>query len=76
MLEILREMDGRQKGDPVVAAERIWEVVTGDGMARGVAVGLRLPLGSDCLKTVREKMDRVRGDFERYEDIAKSTDAK
>lgn len=76
MREVLREMDGRQKGNPGVAAERIWEVVMGDGMARGLAVGLRLPLGSDCLKTVQEKMDRVRGDFWQYEGIAKSTDAE
>ncbi|BCS28054.1 uncharacterized protein APUU_61102S [Aspergillus puulaauensis] len=76
MLRVLGEMDGNQAGDPVVAAERIWEVVMGEGMARGKGLGLRLPLGSDCIKTVREKMEKVGADLDRFGDIARSTDAR
>jgi hypothetical protein len=33
----------------------------GEGMARGKEVGLRLPLGSDCIKMAREEMENVGG---------------
>ncbi|POR32513.1 Short chain oxidoreductase/dehydrogenase, putative [Tolypocladium paradoxum] len=70
----LRAMDGKQAGNPVQAAQRIFEVVTGQGMAEGRKANLRLPLGSDCIQTVRAKLDRVRENFEQFEDIAVSTD--
>lgn len=73
-LNVLRNMDGKQAGDPVKAAERIYEVVTCRGMAEGRTPNLRLPLGSDCLQVVREKLERVRQNFEQFEDIAASTD--
>ncbi|KAK1761635.1 hypothetical protein QBC33DRAFT_605143 [Phialemonium atrogriseum] len=76
MLAKLRGMDGRQAGDPAAAAERIYEVVTGTGMATGRKPDLRLPLGSDCLQTVRAKLEHVRENFAQSEDIAISTDAK
>ncbi|KAL2825108.1 putative short chain oxidoreductase/dehydrogenase [Aspergillus pseudoustus] len=76
MLNALEDMDGKQVGDPVAAAERIWEVVMEEGMAREKGVGLRLPLGSDSVKTVREKIGRVKRDVDRFEDIARSTDVK
>lgn len=73
-LHRIQNMDGRQAGMPDVAAERIWEVVTGQGMASGREPCLRLPLGSDCVKTVREKLDRVKKNIDSMEDIAISTD--
>lgn len=76
MLGKLESMDGKQTGDPAAAAERIYEVVTGTGMAEGREPELRLPLGSDCIGTVREKLGRVRENFARFEDIAVSTDRK
>ena len=76
MLGRLEEMDGSQVGDPVEAAERIYEVVTGTGMAAGRETELRLPIGSDCIETVRAKLERVRDNFERFEDLATSTDIK
>lgn len=74
MLAKLRGMDGAQPGDPVAGAQRIFDVVTGTGMAAGRTPGLRLPLGSDCLQTVRAKLEQVRVDYDRCEDIAVSTD--
>ena len=73
-LRMIQDMDGKQVGSPDVAAERIWEVVTGQGMAAGREICLRLPLGSDCVKTVRQKLERVRKNIDTMEDIAVSTD--
>lgn len=73
-LDMLRNMDGKQAGDPVKAAERVFEVVTCQGMAEGRKSNLRLPLGSDCLKVVRAKLCSVLENFEQFEDIAASTD--
>lgn len=75
-LEKLRDMDGKQAGDPEVAAQRIYEAVTGTGMAAGRPPGLRLPLGSDCIQTVGQKLDRVRINFKEWEDVAASTNSR
>lgn len=73
MLKVLHGMHGKQLGDPVTAAERIFEVVMEQGMAEGKPTQLRLPLGSDCVATVREKLQSVTENFNQFEDIAKST---
>ncbi|OAP57919.1 hypothetical protein AYL99_08657 [Fonsecaea erecta] len=74
MLNTLYDMDGKQTGNPIKGAERIFESVTGTGMLEGRKPNLRLPLGSDCIQTVRAKLDRVRDNFAEFEDIARSTD--
>ncbi|KAK4041629.1 hypothetical protein C8A01DRAFT_34353 [Parachaetomium inaequale] len=48
------EFDGRQLGDPVEEAKRIWEYAAGEGMFVGKGRRLRLPLGSDTGKVMRE----------------------
>lgn len=74
ILQYLMNSNGKQAGDPDKAAERIFEVVTGEGMAKGKKQLLRLPLGSDALKNGRAKFDMLREVFDEYEEIAKSTD--
>lgn len=76
MLSTLRDMDGSQAGDPAIAAERIFEIATCQGMAEGREPKLRLPLGSDCVKAVRTKLKQVSDNIERFEDISVSTDGK
>ncbi|CAK7233741.1 hypothetical protein SBRCBS47491_008714 [Sporothrix bragantina] len=76
MLRKMQNMDGQQLGDPEQGAMRIYEAVMGEGMAQWRVPTLRLPLGSDCLKTVFAKIEHVRDDFEKCSDMAKSTDIK
>jgi hypothetical protein len=73
MIHSLQNSNGKQNGDPVKGAERIFEVIMGEGMAKGKKEYLRLPLGSDCIQTVRAKIDRLNENFDEFEDIASST---
>ncbi|CAK7207166.1 hypothetical protein SEUCBS139899_009974 [Sporothrix eucalyptigena] len=75
-LRMMQSMDGKQLGDPEQGALRIYEAVMGEGMAQWRVPTLRLPLGSDCLKTVVAKIDHIRDDFEKCSDMARSTDIK
>ena len=59
--------DGSQGGDPVKAAKAII-----DAVAAG-APHLRLPLGADAVKGIREKLARVAADVEAAEAVATAT---
>jgi NAD(P)-dependent dehydrogenase (short-subunit alcohol dehydrogenase family) len=59
--------DGSQPGDPVKAAKAIV-----DAVAAGVP-SLRLPLGADALKMIREKLTKVSADVDRNEPVATAT---
>jgi NAD(P)-dependent dehydrogenase (short-subunit alcohol dehydrogenase family) len=60
-------MDGVQAGDPAKAAQAI-----ADAVAAG-APTLRLPLGADAVKSIREKLAQVTADVDRTETIATAT---
>jgi hypothetical protein len=55
--------DGQQPGDVAKGVEVIVDLVCGKGVAedKDADVPFRLPLGSDCFETVKEK---VRGEVE------------
>lgn len=56
-------LTGTQRGDPQRAVDRIYEVVTGKGLAgrlRGEV--LRLPLGMDAVERIEAKQKRVLGE--------------
>jgi NAD(P)-dependent dehydrogenase (short-subunit alcohol dehydrogenase family) len=74
-MQMFRDYDGKQKGDPQKAAERIFEVVTGEGQA-GHLKGkiLRLPLGTDCLARLDAKIEHLKGDIDASREVASSTD--
>lgn len=76
LMQCLENSNGKQLGDPNKGAERIFEVVMGEGMAEGKKQHLRLPLGSDCIRNARAKFDMLREAFDDYEEIAVSTDYK
>jgi len=59
--------DGSQSGDPAKAAQAIV-----DAVAAGSPT-LRLPLGGDAVKSIREKLARVNEDVNRTESIATAT---
>ncbi|SPO06572.1 uncharacterized protein DNG_09262 [Cephalotrichum gorgonifer] len=60
-------INGKQPGDPVAGAARMWEYVAGEGYFVGKKKLLRLPLGSDCggaLKGHIEGLTEVLGHYE------------
>jgi NAD(P)-dependent dehydrogenase (short-subunit alcohol dehydrogenase family) len=59
---------GRQPGDPAKAAQAIL-----DAVAAGGALGLRLPLGADAVRSIREKLAKVAADVDRAERVAVAT---
>lgn len=61
------QSDGSQGGDPAKAAKAIV-----DAVAAG-APSLRLPLGADAVKSIREKLAQVAADVDRTEPIATAT---
>lgn len=68
------EGNGRQAGDPQKAAERIFEVAVGVGMAEGMRQCLRLPLGKAAYKTAVGKVDELKDNFVAYREITESAD--
>jgi NAD(P)-dependent dehydrogenase (short-subunit alcohol dehydrogenase family) len=70
------KFNGRQLGNPVEGAARIWEYVAGEGLFKGKEKRLRLPLGSDtggAMKALSESLAETAKD---YEEIWSSTDFK
>ncbi|KAM6529538.1 hypothetical protein FALCPG4_007667 [Fusarium falciforme] len=71
---ILKGMHGNQPGDPQKGVERIYEVVTGTGMAVGLEDQLRVPLGSDCHGMLQAKIQKLSETAEKTKAISFSTD--
>lgn len=78
-LKYMDNLNGTQKGDPEKAAARIFEVVTGTGMAESIEMrlgekgNLRLPLGKDCLDRLETKLGVLRENFDEIREISLST---
>jgi NAD(P)-dependent dehydrogenase (short-subunit alcohol dehydrogenase family) len=67
----------RQIGDPGKAAERMYEVVTGTGLAQGLMdhkEWVRIPLGPDAGDGMRSKLAIIAASIDAYEPIWTSTD--
>lgn len=67
----------RRIGDPGKAAERMYEVVTGTGLAQGLTdhkEWVRIPLGRDAGDAVRSKLATIAAGIDAYEPIWTSTD--
>lgn len=71
---LLADYHGYQPGDPEKGAQRIYEVVTGTGMAVGMEWDVRVPLGSDAMVMGKDKLKSLTETLEKMEAIAKSTD--
>jgi len=65
---------GYQPGDPEKGAQRIYELVTGTGMAAGLEWDVRVPLGTDAWGMGKDKVKSLEETLEKMEAIAKSTD--
>ncbi|OAQ70056.1 short chain oxidoreductase protein [Pochonia chlamydosporia 170] len=71
---VLTGMNGQQPGDPVRGVQRIFDVVTGTGMGRGLEGELRILLGGDVFGMVERKRDMLSGTLEVMKEVAFSTD--
>ncbi|KAK3628139.1 hypothetical protein LTR56_014268 [Elasticomyces elasticus] len=61
---------GRQAGDPVKAAQAVFEVVAGTGRGADLKDILRLPLGRDAVTRAHAKIDSFSSDVERCRELA------
>ncbi|KAJ5675215.1 short-chain dehydrogenase/reductase SDR [Penicillium maclennaniae] len=70
-------MDGvpscAMEGDPMKAAQRIFEVVTGTGMGAGKEDYLRLMLGPDCHARFQKKTHALQENLDQMKEISHST---
>jgi len=74
-LDKFKAINGKQSGNPKEAAARMFEAVTGEGMAGGVrGKVLRLPLGSDCVERIEAKIKSLARDLEKTREASLSTD--
>jgi NAD(P)-dependent dehydrogenase (short-subunit alcohol dehydrogenase family) len=71
---LLAGMRGHEPGNPELAVQRIFEVVTGTGLGIGLEDQLRIPLGSDCFGMLKTKIGLLRQTAEKLEKVATSTD--
>ncbi|GAW26843.1 putative short-chain dehydrogenase reductase SDR [Rosellinia necatrix] len=74
IMQKFSDANGKQMGDPDKGIERIFEIVTGEGMA-GELKGkvLRLVIGEDAFTRMKNNNDKFVHDFMANEKIAQST---
>jgi NAD(P)-dependent dehydrogenase (short-subunit alcohol dehydrogenase family) len=74
MRKLFATVDNKQPGDVSKGAEVIVDVLTKSGSAEGKQIPLRLVLGSDCQKAIREKIASTTELLDEWKDISYSTD--
>lgn len=68
---------GKQRGDPMLAIEKIIDLVKRQGRFQGQErLPLRLLLGGDAVDVVQAKCESVMADVSEYETLSRSTDCK
>lgn len=66
-LNWIRDMDGKQPGDPNKAASAMIQAVESDNPP------LRLPLGADAVSTISEKLESVKAELDAWKQVASDT---
>ncbi|PVH77657.1 NAD(P)-binding protein [Cadophora sp. DSE1049] len=68
--------DGKQPGNPELAAERILDIARGENFTSHQLLNLplRIPLGSDAIDVMRRKCKETLAAIENWDDFARSTD--
>lgn len=75
VLAKLKEVDGKQPGDPVKAVERIVDVLTLSGSAAGrKEIPLRLALGMDAYTAIKAKCVSMLAHLEEWKDLSLGTE--
>ncbi len=67
MRHLVQVASGKEEGDPAKAAQAIITIAHHDNPP------LRLPLGPDCVKVMRAKLNAVTADLDTWQDLANST---
>ncbi len=72
--EVMDQTDGKQLGDVNKCASVILDVFTQSGVAKGKEIPFRLLLGSDTIRTVKQKCEDTLKLVQEWEAISSSTD--
>ncbi|KAH8905938.1 NAD(P)-binding protein [Coniochaeta sp. PMI_546] len=67
-------VNGKQPGDVEKAGRVIVDVLTKEGVAKGREIPVRLPLGSDTVRQIRERIGQYEARIREWEDVAKLVD--
>ena len=67
-------VNGKQPGDVEKAGRVIVDVLTKEGVAKGREIPVRLPLGSDCIQQIRDRIGQYEARVEEWEEIASLVD--
>jgi hypothetical protein len=73
VIQFVQGINGNQPGDPKKAVEIILDIVREEGVAKGKTIPERLPLGSDCLTTMRKRALGNLAICDEWEDVILST---
>ncbi|PVH94150.1 NAD(P)-binding protein [Periconia macrospinosa] len=73
MSAFAKAIDGNQPGDPAKAAERIVDVLRGEGVAEGKKMPKRLILGGDTVEIVRGKCEETLKEVAEWEEVSLGT---
>jgi hypothetical protein len=73
-LEAAATIPGNEPGNPKKCAERIVDVMKGEGMASGKPMPSQIPLGSDALVSIKETCESMLKTCEEWKDLIESTD--
>ena len=73
VINLVKNFNGHQPGDPKKAVEVILDVVREEGVAQGKVFPDRLPLGPDCLATFRKRAVGNLAICNEWEDVIRST---
>ncbi|KAL4902267.1 hypothetical protein BDW74DRAFT_186981 [Aspergillus multicolor] len=63
-----------EPGDAGELVRKVIQIAKGAGVAEGREIPLRIPFGSDCVKTLREKIGQLERILDEWEGVARSTD--
>jgi hypothetical protein len=70
----LAQMNQTQRGDPAKAVDIIIDLVKKEGCAADREIPFRLPLGTDCYDTIKEKAEATLKLLQDWESVIKNTD--
>jgi hypothetical protein len=65
---------GNEPGDPKKCAERIIDVMKGEGLASGKPMPFQIPLGVDAITEIRERCETMLKTCNEWEDLIKSVE--
>lgn len=73
-LEAAAGIPGNEPGDPKKCAEKIIDVMNGEGMASGKPMPSQVPLGSDALVAIKGACETMLKTCEEWKDMIESID--